>query len=260
MPTSDQIPGLGGKTERPRLNATADLSKVQLTPTEGFILSRIDGRVSYDEICRMSSLGREETLAILRKLKQQKLVLGPNEPDPVPPAKPRAPEKPRPAERTRTADRARAPERRSPDRASQTPEPALVTDEMLRKAKERSDGTSDERQPDIPSMLERLDDGSAVAPAALAEGPDLPQETKARIVRLHRRLRKLDPHELLGVAEDADVATIKRAFAAASKELHPDRYFGKDLGSYREKLAQIFARITEAVQALHKASKAKGLK
>ena len=258
MPTSDQIPGLGAKTERPRLNAAADLSRVQLTPTEGFILSRIDGRASYDEICRMSSLGREETLAIVRKLKQQRLILGANEPDPVAPPKPRPPEK-RSPEKPRTPERSRAPGRRFSAR-SQTPEPAMVTDAMLRKAKEQSDGKSEEKRPEIPSMLERLDDGSAVDPATLAEGHDLPEETKARIVRLHRRLRKLDPHELLGVHADADVATIKRAFAAASKELHPDRYFGKDLGSYREKLAQIFARITEAVQALQKASNAKSPK
>jgi DnaJ-domain-containing protein 1 len=254
VPTSDQIPGLGPKTERPRLNATADLSQVKLTPTEGFILSRIDGRASYDEICRMSSLAREETLAILRKLKQQRLVLGQNEPEPVPPPKPRPPEKMRSGERAR----ARPPHK---FKLRETPAPALVTDEMLRKAQERSDGKSDDAKlPEIRSMLERLDDGSLVDPAALAEGPDLPQETKARIVRLHRRLRRLEPHELLGVPADADMATVKRAFAAASKELHPDRYFGKDLGSYREKLAQIFARITEAVQALHKASKAKSPK
>ena len=61
----------------------------------------------------------------------------------------------------------------------------------------------------------------------------------------------------LGVAGDADVATVKRAFTAASKELHPDRYFGKDLGSFKEKLAQIFARLTEAVQEMEKARKAK---
>jgi curved DNA-binding protein CbpA len=70
-------------------------------------------------------------------------------------------------------------------------------------------------------------------------------------------MRKIPPHELLGVAADADSATIKRAFAAASKELHPDRYFGKDLGHFREKLAKIFNRITEAMQELEKTRKAK---
>lgn len=240
MPTRDQIAGLGAKTDRPQLNARADLSRVQLNPTEGFILSRIDGRASYDEICRMSSLGREETLAILRKLKQQKLILGPGETA-------IAPEPPRRAER-------RAP---PPDSGARTPAPTQVTDAMLREAQGKASGKSDEEKADLPSILERLDDGSPVDARALAEGRDLPEEMKRRILRLHRRLRKLEPQELLGVGPGADAATIKRAFAAASKELHPDRYFGKDLGSYRDKLAQIFARITEAVQALQKASKAK---
>jgi DnaJ-domain-containing protein 1 len=245
VPSSDQIPGLGAKTERPSLNAHADLSRVQLTPTEGFILSRIDGRVSYDEICRMSSLGREETLAILRKLRQQRLILGPGDA-----AMPPEPEKPAAAQ---TPDRAVAVRQGG----TNTPAPVVVTDEMLRKALEKSEGRVDENKEQPRSVLERLDDGSPVDAAVLAEGPDLSDELKARILRLHRRLRKLEPHDLLGVAPDADSATIKRAFAAASKELHPDRYFGKDLGSFREKLAQIFARITEAVQALQRAAKAK---
>jgi DnaJ-domain-containing protein 1 len=239
VPTSDQIAGLGARTDRPTLNLRADLSQVQLTPTEGFILSRIDGRVSYDEICRMSSLGREETLAILRALKQQKLILGPDKAttahDP-------------------TARSGRHPP--SPDRAPHTPAPVLVTDEMLLKAQEKASGKR-EKESEIQSVLERLDDGAPVDSAALAEGRDLSEAMKIRILRLYRRLRKLEPHELLGVSPDADTATIKQAFAAASKELHPDRYFGKDLGSYRDKLAKIFSRITEAVQALHKANKAK---
>jgi DnaJ-class molecular chaperone len=106
-------------------------------------------------------------------------------------------------------------------------------------------------------VLERLDDGGPVDPSDLVEGPDLSNETKKRILRLHRRMRKLSPYELLGVAKDADGAAIKRAFGAASKELHPDRYFGKDLGNFREKLAKIFNRITEAMQELEKARKAK---
>ncbi len=245
MPTSDQIPGLGAKTERPSLNKAADLSRVQLTPTEGFILSRIDGRVSYDEICRMSSLGREETLAILRKLRQQRLILGAGETAAPPEPHGRGPESPRD----------RPVEVRQ--RGKNTPAPVVVTDEMLRKARDNSEGKRDDAHAQTSSLLERLDDGSPVDAAVLVEGRDLPAELKARIVRLHRRLRKIEPHELLGVAADADAATIKRAFATASKELHPDRYFGKDLGSFRDKLAQIFARVTEAVQALQKAAKAK---
>jgi hypothetical protein len=229
--------------DRPRLNPVLDLSQLKLTPTEGFILSRIDGHASYQEVCRMSSLGREETLAILRKLKTEKIILGPDDSTPSPVSPPQTPH--------RTM---RTP---SPDRRSHTPPPVVVTDKMLRQAQERTGVKTEETPTEPSSVLERLDDGGPVDPSDLVEGPDLPEETKKRILRLHRRMRKLAPHDLLGVAPDADGAAIKRAFAAASKELHPDRYFGKNLGSFREKLAKIFARLSEAVQELEKARKAK---
>jgi DnaJ-domain-containing protein 1 len=242
VPARDELSGLGVKGDKPRLNPSIDFTQLRLTTTEGFILSRIDGRASYDEVCRMSSLGREETLEILRKLKSERLILSPGEKAPPPSPPPR---------RTRSM---RSP---SPDYHPKTPPPIVVTDEMLRQAHERSGGKSDQDQAATISVLERLDDGGAVDPSDLVEGSDLSVETKKRILRLHRRMRKLAPHELLGVAKDADGAAIKRAFGAASKELHPDRYFGKDLGPFREKLAKIFNRITEAMQELEKARKAK---
>ena len=243
MPARDELSGLGAKGDKPRLNPSLDFQQLKLTPVEGFILSRIDGRASYDEVCRMSSLGREETLEILRKLKSERLILSPGEKAPPPSPPPR-----------RTQRSMRSP---SPDYHPKTPPPIVVTDEMLRQAQERSGGKSDKDQAATISVLERLDDGGAVDPSDLVEGSDLSVETKKRILRLHRRMRKLAPHELLGVAKDADGAAIKRAFGAASKELHPDRYFGKDLGRFREKLAKIFNRITEAMQELEKARKAR---
>ena len=241
MPARDELSGLGAKGDKPRLNPSLDFTHLKLTPTEGFILSRIDGRASYDEVCRISSLGREETLEILLKLKTEKIILGPGEtaPAPTPPKARRSMRSP------------------SPDYRPRTPPPVVVTDAMLRQAQERTGGKSDQDQATPMSVLERLDDGGAVDPTDLVEGPDLSDETKKRILRLHRRMRKLAPHELLGVAKDADSAAIKRAFGAASKELHPDRYFGKDLGKFREKLSKIFNRITEAMQELEKARKAK---
>jgi DnaJ-domain-containing protein 1 len=223
--TTEELPGLGAKADKPRLNPGLDLGSFKLTPTEGFILSRIDGRGSYEDVCRMSTLGREQTLAILRKLKRVGLILD-------------------------------SQGRRQIPSGPKTPPPVQVTDEMLRKAQEK-DGDKPEHDKAHVPLLERLDDGSAVDASELGDGSDLSDETKRRLLRLFRRMRKIPPHELLGVASDADSATIKRAFAAASKELHPDRYFGKDLGRFREKLAKIFNRITEAMQELEKAHRAK---
>jgi len=230
---------LGSRGDKPHINPAVDFTSLRLTPTEAFVLSRIDGSSSYDEICRMSSLGREQTLAILVKLKAEKVVLVHGQTSP-------------------SGDKApRSMRSSTPDRYLKTPIPVAVTDEMLRQAQERSGGKPAQAQPAPRSVLERLDDGSPVNPSDLIEGPDLSEETKQRILRLHRRVRKLAPHELLGVEPDVDVATIKRVFAAASKELHPDRYFGKELGCFRDKLAKIFNRVSEAAHELEKARKAK---
>ena len=53
----EMIPGLGGREDRPRLNQAADLTAYRLTPVEGFVLSRVDGTVSFEEICLITGLG-----------------------------------------------------------------------------------------------------------------------------------------------------------------------------------------------------------
>jgi len=242
MTPADEIPGLGRNTDRPRLNTTADLRRFNLTTTEGFVLSRIDGHASYDEICHMSTLGREDTLAILRRLKRDMLILGPG--DKVAPI---GPHKSQPTQE----------ESPTPYQERETPRSVAVMDEMVRRMQEKPAPTPESVPRESGSLLARLDNDEPVAPADLIDGHDLPVETKRRIIRLCHRLRALAPHELLGVPEDADKATIRRAFAAASKELHPDRHYGKDLGSFREKLAKIFSRVTEAVQELEKGQKSK---
>jgi hypothetical protein len=263
--SQNEIAGLGPSTERPRLNTAIDLTKHKLSPTEGFILSRVDGRSNYDEICMVSGLGREETLRILRDLKHARLILGPGEVAVAasrkgtraghPPASEAAPD----AGKSGSARAAEA----APPRSQATTKPAaagpMSADKPRVKAAEPAGSRAGEkaRRPPM-GPLERLDDGSEVAAGDVVEWPDAPLELKARIVRLHRRLRKLSAWDLLGVGKDADGATVKRAFAAASKELHPDRYFGKNLGSFKAKLVAIFSRLTEAMQEIEESRKGKG--
>jgi hypothetical protein len=206
---SPQIYGLGSRDDRPRLNPGADLTAFRLTPVEGFVLSRVDGTLSYEEICLITGIGTEPTLAILRRLRRDKLILGPT--DPVPPPSPPP---------------------------TLTPVAGVPASAPAAPAEQRR------------SLLERLDDGTPVASTELDDATDLPEETKARILRLHRRLKKLSPYEMLGLDKGASRSDIKRAYYAASKELHPDRYYGKHLGTYREKLGDIFARLTECFQKL----------
>jgi hypothetical protein len=206
VPLPDEIPGLGRRTDRPLVNASVALSQLRLTPVEGFVLSRVDGATSYEDLCQVSGQGLEVTLEILRKLRREGIILHPGEK-----AERKAPVKPK-----ALTGRART-------------------------------GTS----PGL-TLLETHDDGTEVDGALLAEGPGLDVETKARIVRLHRRLKQMKPHELLGVSPGADAAMVKRAYFAASKEVHPDRFYGKDLGVFRDKLSDIFAQLTRAFEQLKK--------
>lgn len=105
------------------------------------------------------------------------------------------------------------------------------------------------------SFLERLDDGSAVDGVWLQQqAPGLDAVTAARIVRLHRRLGTLRPEDLLGVDSHAPLAVAKKAYFAASKELHPDRYYGREIGPLRDLLAEIFAACTRAFDAFQRQS------
>jgi hypothetical protein len=207
VPLPDDIPGLGRRSDRPTVNASVNLTEVRLTPVEGFVLSRVDGVTSYEDLCQVSGQGMEATLEILRKLRREGILLNPGE-------KPEA--RKGPTKQKTLSGRART-------------------------------GTS----PGL-SLLETHDDGTEVDGALLAEGPGLDADTKARIVRLHRRLKNMKPHEILGVSPGADAAMVKRAYFAASKEVHPDRFYGKDLGVFRDKLSDIFAHLTRAFEQLKK--------
>lgn len=70
------------------------------------------------------------------------------------------------------------------------------------------------------------------------------------ILDLYYRLDETDHYRLLGVPPDAERRQIKAAYYEKVKVFHPDRYFGKDLGSFRAKLERCFARLTEAHDTL----------
>jgi curved DNA-binding protein CbpA len=75
-------------------------------------------------------------------------------------------------------------------------------------------------------------------------------ERQQAILSLFSQLESLDHYRLLGIPENADRKIIKAAYYEKVKIFHPDRYFGKNLGDFRGKLEQCFARITDAHEIL----------
>ena len=87
-------------------------------------------------------------------------------------------------------------------------------------------------------------------PAELDEAVELEPERKRRILDIFYRLDDLTYYDLLGVGGDSDKKHIKSAYYAVAPDFHPDKYFRKQLGSFKHKIETIFARITLAHDVL----------
>ena len=88
----------------------------------------------------------------------------------------------------------------------------------------------------------------------LDEPVELELERKRKILDLFHRLDSLTHYQVLGVAASADKRVIKNAYFEVVNVFHPDRYFGKKLGSFKPKLERVFARLTEAHDTLTRAA------
>ena len=78
---------------------------------------------------------------------------------------------------------------------------------------------------------------------------DLTVEIQRKVLEFETGLDR-PYHEILGVAIEADVKTIKKAYFALSKQFHPDRYFRRNLGPFAERLERCFKKILEAYELL----------
>jgi len=87
-------------------------------------------------------------------------------------------------------------------------------------------------------------------PAELDEPIDLDVARKRKVLDTFYRLSALSHYELLGIDAGADKKAIKAAYFELVNDFHPDRYFGKNLGSFKPKLEKLFARVTEAHDVL----------
>jgi DnaJ-like protein len=174
--------GLGPDTLVPKMLSAA--LSLKLGAEEGFVLSRVDGKLTVGQICLLVPFDPDVTATILQRLARAGAVDIPG---------------------------------------SEVPEP-LVT-----------------LTPEA---------GPTTAGTTQIEGLELTGEQARRIDDFFATLDSRDAFELLEVGREADKKEIKRAYFKLSKELHPDRYFGKNIGPYKEKLSKIFQSIKVAYDLL----------
>ncbi len=86
--------------------------------------------------------------------------------------------------------------------------------------------------------------------AELDEPVDIEASLRRRILDYFYWLPDADHYEVLGVPRDAEKKAIKSAYFRLAAEFHPDKYFRKEVGSFKQKLEAIFKRITDAEATL----------
>jgi curved DNA-binding protein CbpA len=93
-----------------------------------------------------------------------------------------------------------------------------------------------------------ISDGKA-QPGGIDESLEIPVELQQRILDFEGELER-PYHEILGVDRDADERAIKRAYFKLSKDFHPDRYFGREIGAFAARLDRIFKKVALACELL----------
>jgi tetratricopeptide (TPR) repeat protein len=83
----------------------------------------------------------------------------------------------------------------------------------------------------------------------LTEAVDLEPDRKREILAREALLGR-DDWTVLGLKPGANAEAVKLAYFEASRVFHPDRYYGKNLGSFRARLERIFQRLSEAHETL----------
>jgi curved DNA-binding protein CbpA len=195
-----------------------DVFKLPLSSLEGFVLSRVDGATSLEDISMMIGIEQHKVLGILERLCE----LGAVELS-WRSAEARASKPPLAA----SAGKSAAPA----SRRSAKPTTGLLPDQHF---------TADPPR----FAASELEEPAAIAVAV-----------RQRILHAFYSLEGRDLYQVLGVARDADRKAIRSAYFELSKLFHPDAYFGKELGGFKPKLEAVFKRLTESYEVLGKAKK-----
>jgi curved DNA-binding protein CbpA len=183
---------------------------------EAFVLSRVDGRTSDAEIALVTGLGVADVTELLRRLDDLGAV---------------SYDEPRPESGTKVAPPAGL------LGGSRSGTPPRVEAPVITEA------PFDEAPP------------TDYDPAELDDPADIPAARKRVILDLHYKLERLSHYELLGVGRTADKKAVKAAYFGVVATFHPDKYYGKNLGTFKPKLERIFQRVTEAHDTLTQAKR-----
>ncbi|HVV82973.1 MAG TPA: hypothetical protein VHE35_07820 [Kofleriaceae bacterium] len=220
-----EIPDVGVTSLRLTQNPRFDPMTAAFGAEEYFVWTRFDGATSLKDLLLMTGLPIDRGIAIVRALRRAGAILLPGE-------------KPEEAlERAAMFARVEKAERERPTTPMTAVQVAAFTG---------GDTVRGARQAPVAGGVAQVMDPTPEEQAALDEANELSDEERRRILGALRLADTGDPWLLLGVARGTDKRTLKRAFFERSKAFHPDRFYGRRLGSFAGRLHFVFEAITRA--------------
>lgn len=225
-----------GREQRLKRGGAAPES-LELTPEEYFVLSRVEGAPTVGEVLVTSGLAQPDVERILDKLLQLGAIVVTSD-RPVrpaqPPLKPAGPKTPVVRASVATLEeRVRQRRRRTLAAALQPYRPG--------ESERADDGDADDEDDAVEFERHALEliglDDERIDPSLAIDLDD-----QRWVLTLLDGEEKLTPFEFLGLAPTHDAKAIKRAFRDTSRRLHPDSYYGKNLGGFPEILSKLFRR------------------
>jgi curved DNA-binding protein CbpA len=205
-----------------------DLKKLPLGAREAFVLSQLDGRLTLEEVGEIAGLELDETLKMAARLVELGAASTP---------------------RTSTEHvRVSRPDPRV-ERESRPPDPRASCRPPASAARSSTQPQTKTRRSRKSLRMPRVT--AAAATARTTDGPcELDDATQRTILALDVKLDGLDHYAKLEIERGAEKKAIKRAYFAFASKFHPDRFFGKKLGTLRGPVERIFRSVTEAHDTL----------
>lgn len=222
------------RTRRVSVTAKATSGKLDIGPQDYFVLSRIEGASRVGDVLDASGLPRAQAEAILDRLLEAGAIELEGAAHPSSTTTGHAGRDAAARRRRRTlveglGSRASPPPERPRTRPEPEPEPQAPVD----------DRPPPFELPPVDPDDPRLDPDLAI-----------PIGEQQRLLALLDRGEELTPFEMLGLHPTDDKGEIRNAFRTISRRLHPDAYHGRNLGSFKDHLAHLFAAAREAVKKL----------
>ncbi|HEU0093955.1 MAG TPA: DUF4388 domain-containing protein, partial [Vicinamibacteria bacterium] len=199
--------------------------KLTLTPTDGFVLSRVDGTLTAREVFHLTPLPAEDTERSLFAL----LCTG-------------AVEYRAPAARSSPRSGTRHAPGSGSAAAAPSPPPSVVA--PAAPAPPPPPAAAAPATPSAPPAPKTDPAASEATRRAAAEA------RRREIQDLHDSLRSRDHFEILGITRAATADDVKDAYFRLARPYHPDAPLDASLEDLREKRSAVFIRLSEAYEIL----------